>query len=581
MTEAVNDPARGPRYVLWLLDELRGTFEAYREGYLEAGRLVTEEGVKEKDLHEFLARFDPTAEDFFLQITLQLKGKMKQGVEEFLERLKIHHRGVLEAKLRELGAWMFGKVLERLAELRAEVEQVDHRLGLIQGELHALEKDVVAEILSLNYANTHYLFDAGDVGVFYAERFVEADSERQTLRQLTGEVLAPYHGDLMKLGAMSYESDRRALLQTIVRAAGAKFNEGPQPFKLDQTSVVERFFAKHPDRKKQEAILHHLYNHSTPFIHIDGKQAAHKFTLTGVQKVAGLAGADTAQPPREVQEMLKVLNAACQIGPAQIKHNPDRHTLVFLQEFGAYPLRVIKGLEGYKAYYEHFKDHHLHITKAHGAFADLFPPDEAKLADAQRALTLGLALGLLQIDPTNGRTVVYHYRDAAGLADTLALGAEEQAGISTLVGHDEARAKLLASIEQLGRGAGMSEKRAIYDNLVRYARAMEAKLGTRHARYQAQKRLLGDFIKTHLLGEGGEAPQAEASVPAAPPQAAGSEAMARYEALFAHFWVDRVIDAAERSALDHSAATLGLSPDQASAIEAKLQQGQGRVSPGT
>ena len=87
-------------------------------------------------------------------------------------------------------------------------------------------------------------------------------------------------------------------------------------------------------------VLHNLHNHSNPFIHVDGKQAAHKFTMTAIQKVVGLTGADSANPPREVQEMMKVLHAACHLAPTHVKPNPDKHMLVFIQEFGAFPLRV-------------------------------------------------------------------------------------------------------------------------------------------------------------------------------------------------------------------------------------------------
>lgn len=568
VTEIVNDPARGPRYALWLIDALNGTFEGYRETYLATLKVLNEEGVKDKDLHEFLACFDATADDMWLQVTLQRKGKMAEAKDAYLDLAKKHHLTNLEAKAREVGAWMFGKVLERLAELRVKVEKADHLIGLMKGELHAIEKAVVAEILSLNYANTLYLFDAEDVGAFYAERFEEPDAEKKTLRQLTAEVLKRCDGNLLNLGAIQFDSERQELVQAVLALAGPKFNEGPQKFKLSDTSVVERFFAKYPERKKQEAVLHNLYNHSNPFIHMDGKQVAHKFTLTTIQRVVGLTGADSAHPSREVAEMMKVLQASCQVSTAATKPNPDRHTLVFMQEFGAFPLRVVKGLEGYKAYYQHFIDQHLHITKAHGAFADLFPPDEAKLAEAQRGLTLGLALGLLSIDPADQRTVVYHYTDGAGLADTLVLGDEEQSGVSALVDRDEARMRLLAQIDQLGRDATTLEaRRALYDALIRHAKTLEATLGTRHARYQTQRALLGDFIKTHLMDDR----QPLQSTVAAAAGPAPAEAAARYASLFTHFWADKVIDAAERSALAQTATSLGLSVEQAGAIERRAQ----------
>jgi hypothetical protein len=572
VAEVTNDPARGPRYAIWLIDELIATFNGYRETYLGTQKVLLEEGVKDKDLHDYLARFDTTAEDMWLQVTLQRKGKLDEAKTGFLDLLKKHHLTLLEAKAREVGAWMFGKVLERLAEWRVKVEKADHLVGLMKGELQAIEKAVVAEILSLNYANTHYLFDAEDVGAFYAERFEEPDAEKKALRALTQAVLKAHGGNLLAWGALQFDSERAEVVEAVMAAAGPVFNEGPQRFKLSETTVVERFFAKYPDRKKQEAVLHNLYNHSNPFIHMDGKQVAHKFTMTTVQRVVGLTGADQAQPSREVAEMVKVLGAACHLSPTATKPNPDRHTLVFMQEFGAFPLRVIKGLEGYKAYYQHFLDQHLHITKAHGVFADLFPPDEAKLAEAQRGLTLGLALGLLTVDAHDGRTVVYHYQDAAGLSDTLVLGAEEQEGVSALVAHDDARVRLLSAIDTLGKEAvSVDRRRTLYDALIRYAKTMEATLGTRHPRYQAQRAHLGDFIKTHLMDD---RPGAAAAAPSAPAsQQAVADATARYESLFAHFWVDKVIDAAERTALVQTAASLGLNAEQAKAIEAKIQGG--------
>ena len=50
---------------------------------------------------------------------------------------------------------------------------------------------------------------------------------------------------------------------------------------------------------------------------------------------------------------------------------------------------------------------------------------------------------------------------------------------------------------------------------------------------------------------------------------ASEDAQVRYEALFQHFWVDRMISGPERAALEQAAAQLGLSIEQARAIEAR------------
>lgn len=599
ITEAVDDPLRGTKHAQWLIGELCTTFETYREGYLQVGKVVAEDCPSEKDLNEFLGNFDPIAETVWKKVTGLAGKELRAKTDDFLELLERHHRIQLELKVREVGAAMFGHLIARLGELRGRVEKVEQMLGALRGELHALEKSVSAEILSLNYANTNYLFDGEDITLYYAERFAEPDSESKAFRQLTLELLKKRGGSLMALagsaggsgphgglgaggsapqsGLWEWASEREAFKAAILDAAAPLFSQGPQKFKLDETTVIERFFAKYPERKKQEAVLHNLYNHANPFIHVDGKQAAHKFTMTAIQKVVGLAGADSAHPVREVQEMLKVLHAACHLAPTHVKPNPDRHMLVFIQEFGAFPLRVVKGLEGYRGYYQHYLDQHLHITKTYKEFADLFPPDEAKLAEAQRGLTLGLALGVLTVDPEDKRTVVYHFKDKAGLPDTVELGAEEQAGISTLVAHDEARDRLLVTIENIGKGAkGPDAKRGLYDGLIRYARQMEASLGTRHPRYQTQKAILGEFIKTHLMEEGG-APAVPSAAPTAAPAAeavvspaAFAAAQGRYESLFTHFWVDKVIDAQERQVLEQTAATLGISGEQARAIETRV-----------
>lgn len=571
IAQAVDDPARGTKHALWLIDELRGTFEQYREGYLQVAKTVQEGAVQEKDVNAFLGHFDPIAETMWKKVTGFATKELRVKADEWLDLAEQHLRIQLELKVRELGAWMFGKLIETLGELQGTVEKVEGMLGGLRGDLHAMEKTVSSEILSLNYANTTYLFDAEDISAYYAERFADPGSEGKAMRKLTHELLATRGGSLMALAGVAWASEREAFRAAILEGAGPVFSTGDQKFNLDNTSVVARFFAKYPERKRQEAVLHNLHNHSNPFIHVDGKQAAHKFTMTAIQKVIGLTGADSANPPREVQEMMKVLHAACHVAPNHIKPNPDKHMLVFIQEFGAFPLRIVKGLEGYKTYYKHYLDQHLHITKTHKEFADLFPPDEAKLAEAQRGLTLGLALGVLAYDPQDKRTVVYHYKDKAGLADTLELGAEEQSGIATLVGHDEARARLLTTIENVGKGARAPEaKRSIYDGLIRYARTMEASLGTRHPRYQVQKAVLGEFIKTWLMGEGGAAP---GTGPAGEPgQVAATmvEAQGRYESLFAHFWIDMVIDAQERSVLEQTAGQLGLTLDQAKAIETRV-----------
>lgn len=557
VVEAAEDPARGVRHALWLLDALRAHFEAERERYLEVGRALGTDVVSEAQLHEFLARFDPMGEDMLLHLTGQRKGRFEASRDEFLALLKQHHLAALEAKLRELGAWAFGKALEGLPELRGRLERLELLLGACEGTLASRESEIVAETLALEHANTLYLFAAGDLDTLYAERFADSDAEAIALSQLSERLLAP-HGGLLGLAALEHESDREALVQTLCDAAAPVFDEGPQAFKLDRVSVAERFLTSVPDTARRQSMLAHLEAHANPFIHLDGKQVAHKFALTPVQKVVGLHGADQAQPERAVAELLRVLSSACHVAPTHIKPNPDRHTLVLLQEFGVFPLRVVKGLEGYKAYYEHFRDQHLHTMRAADAFEDLFPPDEAKLAEAQRALVLGVALGLLV---TEDGALVFHHHDAAGLADTVSLGRDEQSGISTLVADDAARTRLVSAIDTLAKGLTEPERRARYAQIVRYAKAMEAALGTRHPRYQAQRAILGRFIQAHLpIAPGGS-------------EAVSPEAASRYEALFAHYWVDRVIDADERANLQQVAQQLGLPADATRAIETRLKGG--------
>ena len=66
--------------------------------------------------------------------------------------------------------------------------------------------------------------------------------------------------------------------------------------------------------------------------------------------------------------------------------------------------------------------------------------------------------------------------------------------------------------------------------------------------------MLGDFIKTYLAGADA-APAAEAvPVSAATVVPASEDAQVRYEALFQHFWVDRMISGPERAALTFKVA---------------------------
>lgn len=511
VAEACDDPARGPRYARWLLDELRGAFERNRETYLGLAKHLASESPKEKDLKQALSRLDPLAETLWLKLTLQMKGKLSAEVETTLKLFHRYHLAQLEDKLREMGGGMFGRLLEAIAAQRTKVEKLEQALATIAGELRSREKDAVAEILALNYAHTIYLFESGDVEAYFSERFADPEVEKAVLAQLSRDVLP---AGLVSLPDLSDEEARKPFLDKLVTASRDAFDAGDHPFKLNATTVAERFVAKYPDRKRQEAVLLDLSNHANPFIHLDGKQAAHKFVTTPIQKVVGLADADSAHPPRAVKEVLEALAGACQVGPGQIKPNPDNQALMMVQEFGAFPLRVIKGLEGYKACYLHYVDRHLHITKHQDTFPDLFPPDEAKAAEALRALTLGMALKLVEVDTADGRTMLYRFRDAAGLPDELALGGDEQAGVAALVDHDDARARLLQQADEVGKHtAGPDARRALYDTLVLHARSVEAKLGARHPRYQVQRAVLGDFIRTYLAA----GVDASATVPAASP----------------------------------------------------------------
>jgi hypothetical protein len=211
-----------------------------------------------------------------------------------------------------------------------------------------------------------------------------------------------------------------------------------------------------------------------------------------------------------VEAILPILRKVSALDDKNIKPLNDPHRVYFIHEVGAFPLRLIEGIDKMRNVYRSISQsdaNPLHTHQENRQFKDLLPAPQEE-AQTQQNLKLGVALGLINTvenRATGFSEVRIRYPDKqTGLEQTQTLGSTLQEAEDALLSDASVNLRNILSdaLTQMGKSAvNKPDKQALYQRLIAYLENFKQSLpnGTDNPSYSPVKEAIETYIKTHNL----------------------------------------------------------------------------------
>ena len=278
-----------------------------------------------------------------------------------------------------------------------------------------------------------------------------------------------------------------------------------------QISTAQKFLERYQTLEEQEAQLKTTFQKSEPFLRFSKEQMGlgwHDLAEKR-QKLVGIQGG-TKPTDAAVEAVLPILRKVSALDDKNIKPLNDPHRIYFIHEVGAFPLRLIEGMEKMRLIYRSVSQadkNPLHTHQDHRQFKDLLPAPQEE-AQVKQNLLLGVALGLItttENKATGYAEVRLQYQDKQTGRDKLqTLGADLREAEEYLLAdaNGNMRNVLSDALTNVGKSvATKPDKQALHQRLLAYLKQFEASLphGKDSPEYKPVETAIDDYIKTHNL----------------------------------------------------------------------------------
>jgi hypothetical protein len=452
---------------------------------------------------------------------LNRKNVIEEDFKGIMAALETLYVSKVEVKTRSLGVLLIDALKAEIDQLLIDLTAFEKNLSGLQSGYAEREQVYVRETGTLT-VNGILLYDTKDIDQVYSKTI--ADRLDVICQAISQDVLASvgtrlfdfYTFDTLRLKDVSTQILNRAL---------DEFVGSPHL----QISTARKFLEQYPTVEQQEAQLKTTFEKCEPFLRFSQEQARlgwddraeKRQTLIGVQ------GGNKATDPA-VSTILPLIRKTSTLTDKDIRPIVDPHHLYFIQEKGAFPLRLIEGMERMRSVYRSMGQadpNPLHTHQDDRQFADIMPASQAETGTRYNLL-LAKILGLTtQVENTiTGYTEVrFTYRDkSTGLEKTQVLGQDWQEAEDYLLSDANRRARetLNDAIQAIGQQTiTRPQKQALYQQLMTHLNQLETTIpggrdNPEFGRYQAA---IEDYIKTYSLFVGEPVSTSPANTPSVSP----------------------------------------------------------------
>jgi hypothetical protein len=498
----VEDRYRGPKFAFQFLEVLTEILSEYRSDFDQKRQKdwLPRERSAANALQTLLKQIDDHAKQFML---LNRKKTIDEDFDGIANSLETLYTAKIEVKVRQLGVQLVDSLKEEIEQLRLNLTAFND--GLRETEAYFADKEATYEretgTLSVNGI---LLYDPKDIRSVYTATL--GDRSELVYQGASQDVLAALGVKLFDL----YTFDvlrRKDCRDRLFNRCLDEFVGSPHL----QISAARKFLEQYPTLEAQEAQIKTTFEKSEPFVRFSQEQMrlGWEDRLEKRQKLVGLQGGSKPTDPA-VASLLPIVRKTSTLTDKDIRPLNDPHHVFFVHEIGAFPLRLIEGMERMRTVYRVVSQadkNPLHTHLQERQFADIMPPSLAE-QQVQNNLVLAQALDLVQLE-TNRATgydeVRFAYRDrVTGLEKVESLGSTWEDALDVLLDDTNRRVRDLLgdAVQAVGRKCSTkADKQSLYQRLIQYLQQQERDLpaGKDNPQYAAIQTAIEDYFKTHGL----------------------------------------------------------------------------------
>jgi hypothetical protein len=348
------------------------------------------------------------------------------------------------------------------------------------------------------------LYDKKDIDSVYKQTL--GDRESILCQSISQDIFSTLNNRLFDL--YSFDTLRvKDLFERILGRTQDEFKTSTQV----QISTARKFLERYPTLDQQEAQLKTTFQKSEPFLRFSKEQVSLGWDDIAEkrQKLVGIQGGTKPTDPA-VEAILPILRKVSALDDKNIKPLNDPHRVYFIHEVGAFPLRLIEGIDKMRNVYRSIAQsdaNPLHTHQENRQFKDLLPAPQEE-AQVKQNLRLGVALGLINTvenRATGFSEVRISYPDKqTGLEQTQILGATLQEAEDALLSDAAVNLRNILSdaLIQIGKSAvSKPDKQALYQRLITYLEDFKQNLpnGADNPTYAPVKVAIEEYIKIYSL----------------------------------------------------------------------------------
>ena len=493
---------RGPKFTRQFLEVLLEVFTEYRSQFDQDRQKVwiPNERSAANTLQVLLKQIDDIAKQFN---PINRKSQIEEKFKATMRALESLYVSKVEVKARTLGVPLLDGLKEEIQRLLVELTALEKNLETLQSRFLEKEQIYVRETGALT-VNGILLYDSKDIDQVYDKTL--QDKQENICQAISQQVL----GDLgVKLFDV-YTFDNLRLKDLSERISNQALDEFVGSTQL-QISTARKFLEQYPTVEQQEAQIKTTFDKSEPFLRFSREQVAQGWEDKAEkrQTLVGIQGGNKPTDPA-VSALLPMIRKTSTLTDKDIRPLVEPHHIYFVQEVGAFPLRLIEGMERMRTLYRAVSQadkNPLHTHQDNRQFQDHMPATQAEVQVKQN-LILSQVLGLVAQEEStvSGYSEVrFYYEDKlTGLAKIQVLGVDLREAEEYLLSDQNRRVRdiLEDAIQKIGQKAiAKVEKQGLYQKLMTYLKEQETTLpgGKNNPDYHKQEVAIEEYVKTYGL----------------------------------------------------------------------------------
>jgi len=498
----VEDRFRGPKFVRQFLEVLLEVFNNYRSQFDQERQKnwLPKEQSAANALQVLIKQIDNHAKQFN---PLNKKAVIEEDFNGIMQALQSVYTSKVEVKSRSLAIFLLDELKEEINSLIVDLTAFDQTIDSLHTKLGDRERTYVGETGTLT-VNGILLYNPKDIDQVFNQILAgKTDVIYQTVSQDILTELGISLFDLYKFDQLQIKD----LFEKLVNRSVDEFVGKPQL----QISTARKFLEQYPTLEQQEAQIKTTFEKSEAFLRFSQEQvnlgwdnkAEKRQTLIGIQ--GGNKPTDAA-----VLEILPQIRRSSTLTDKDIRPLNDPHHIFFVQEVGAFPLRLIEGMEKMRVIYRTVSQsdkNPLHTHQDYRQFRDIMPSSQEE-AQVKQNLLLAKAFGLViqhENKVTGFDEIRFTYQDKqTGIEKVQVLGENWQKAEENLLNDQNRKIRdiLADALKSIGEKATTKpQKQQLYQKLMDCLQEVGNKLtgGKDNPDYQKAEFAIEGYIKQYSL----------------------------------------------------------------------------------